>query len=268
MFSSLSQKQRDEIQSQLKFEREIAQIVHNIEINRSQIVKMNKNLTRYKIVITSKQIRDALKRMNEKMKTHLLQWIDFHSINYLNEMCWFIYDHYDVEINEQIMCKTLKRFKWIHKKINILIIRNFLLIIVKLHIELYIEINLSVTFDESKYAIESLINSYFLTKSSHANVQTTKSIIEFNMTRKQWFMLCLKDLKNNLYYQHIRRKTTSFDVFIMTSLLKKYSTISCYTRFSLYAFQSFMKKSTLFLYATTFSHTNRWNWERYVLKSM
>ena len=57
------------------------------------------------------------------------------------------------------MCRTLKRLKWTHKKVNILTTRSSLLIIVRLHIELYNEINLSVTLGEPEYAVGSLINS-------------------------------------------------------------------------------------------------------------
>ena len=46
-----------------------------------------------------------------KIKNHLLKYIDFHFIKYLNEICRFIYDHYNVEINEIIMCSILKRRK-------------------------------------------------------------------------------------------------------------------------------------------------------------
>lgn len=255
----LPQEQRDEIQSQLELGRETAQIVHNTGVSRSQIDKMNRNLARYGAVVAPGQVRGAPRLMNEEMETHLLQWIDLHPTKYLDEMCWFIYDHYDVEVSEQTMCRTLKRLKWTHKKVSILTTRSSLLTIARLHTELYSETNLNVTHGEPEYAAGSPISSYSLTKPPHANVQATGSMAGLSMAPKRWFMLCLRGLRGGLYYQHIRRKATSPGVSTMAPLPRKYSTISCYTRSSPYALQPSMEESTLFLYATTPPHTNRWN---------
>ena len=109
---------QNEIRNQIDFDRFIVQIREFIDVSQIQIDKMRRNLTKYEIVVASSSIRERSRKMIEKMKNFLLEYINLHSIKYLNEMCWYVYDEFDIVVSEFILCKMLKRRKWIHKKVS------------------------------------------------------------------------------------------------------------------------------------------------------
>ena len=87
MSSSLTQNQRIEIEHLIRTNDCTSRIVCSINVNKFQIDKMKRNLTKHDVVIASSAFMKRFRSLIEKMKTHLLEYIDLHFIKYLNEMC-------------------------------------------------------------------------------------------------------------------------------------------------------------------------------------
>ena len=119
MSSSFIQEIRDEIEIMIRYDEFSSRISMITNVIVKQINKMKRNLIKYDVVIVSYAIMKRFRKLIETMKLHLFDYIDLHFIKYLNEMCWFIFDMYDVVVNETIICRILKRFEWFHKKINV-----------------------------------------------------------------------------------------------------------------------------------------------------
>ena len=107
----LSKELRDEIQAHIELGRETSQIVYSTGVSCNQINKMKRNLARYGDVVAQHQVMEPSRLLSFDMKDHLLEWIDEHPTKYIDEMCWFIYDHYDISVSERTIQKLLKRRK-------------------------------------------------------------------------------------------------------------------------------------------------------------
>lgn len=122
MSSSFLQNDKNEIERLIRINVDTQSIVILIKINNFQINKIKKNLIRYDVVIISSIFIKQFWILIENIKTSLFKYINLHFIKYLNEMCWFVFDMYNVIMNEITIYKILKRRKWIYKKINFLIL--------------------------------------------------------------------------------------------------------------------------------------------------
>ena len=87
MSSSLFRDFRDKIETYIQIDFKTTRIVHVTSVARSQIDKIKLNLIKYDNVVVSHQVTKLFKKMNAKIKKHLLKYIDLHFIKYLNEMC-------------------------------------------------------------------------------------------------------------------------------------------------------------------------------------
>ena len=87
MSSSLTQSQQTEIEHLIRTNDCTSRIVCSINVNKSQIDKMKKNLIMHDVVIASSTFMKRSRSLIEEMKTHLLEYIDLHFIKYFDEMC-------------------------------------------------------------------------------------------------------------------------------------------------------------------------------------
>ena len=111
MSLSFSQNNKNEIERLIRMNVDTQSIVISIKIN-----KMKKSLIRYNVVIISSIFIKQFRILIENMKTNLFEYINLYFIKYLNEIYWFVFDMYNVIVNEITICKILKRRKWIYKK--------------------------------------------------------------------------------------------------------------------------------------------------------
>ncbi len=92
-------------------------IVATAEISLRQMQKMKFNwihfdeMTSFVLIIKHKS-----RKLNQFHETELLNYLKHRSHAYLNEMIWFIWDEFEIFINDSIVSKALKRLNWNKKK--------------------------------------------------------------------------------------------------------------------------------------------------------
>ena len=87
MSSSLSQKQRNEIEYLIRTNDDTQRIVCSINVNTIQVNKTKKNLIKHSVVVAFSTFIKRSRNLIEEMKAHLFEYINLHFIKYLNEMC-------------------------------------------------------------------------------------------------------------------------------------------------------------------------------------
>ena len=81
---------------------------------------MKRSFRLYASMILSVMKNDRSKVIDEIMKKAFFDWINQRLTMYLNEMCLFLYDKFDIVVIIWTVKRFLKRIDWTHKKINII----------------------------------------------------------------------------------------------------------------------------------------------------
>jgi hypothetical protein len=117
MSSSLSDILRETIT--LRFvRRNFNQIIVIIaEISFRQMSRMRFNWTHFDEMIAFLLIIEHKSRkLNQFYEIELLKYLKQRLHAYLNEMCWFVWDEFEISVNNSIVNKALKRLNWNRKK--------------------------------------------------------------------------------------------------------------------------------------------------------
>jgi transposase len=117
MFSSLSDTLRETIT--LRFVRDDFNkvIVAATEVSIRQMQKMKSNWTHFEeIMLLVLTIEHRPRKLSHFHEMKLLKFLKQRSHAYLNEMCWFLWDEFEIFVNESTVNKTLKRLEWNKKK--------------------------------------------------------------------------------------------------------------------------------------------------------
>ena len=95
-------------------------IVIKLNVSKRQVRRMKSHFYLYASMISSIKRNDSFKIIDEIMKETFLDWINHRFTVYLNEMCLFLYDEFDIVVIIWIIKKLFKRVDWTHKKIDII----------------------------------------------------------------------------------------------------------------------------------------------------
>ncbi len=61
-------------------------------------------------------IKHRSRKLNQFHEIELLRYLKQRSHAYLNEMCWFVWNEFEISVNDSIVNKALKRLSWNRKK--------------------------------------------------------------------------------------------------------------------------------------------------------
>jgi hypothetical protein len=117
MSSSLNDTLRETIT--LRFvRRDFNQIIVIIaEISLCQMQRMRFNWTHFdELIALVLIIEHKSRKLNQFHKIELLKYLKQRSHAYLNEMCWFVWDEFEISVNNSTVNKALKRLSWNRKK--------------------------------------------------------------------------------------------------------------------------------------------------------
>lgn len=114
----LTPEQRNDIEVLIRNQEPSKYIATSTGVTTQQIDKMKRNLARHGVVTAPSAIMGRPRILTDEMEAHLLEYINLHPTKYLDEMCWFLFDIYDVSVSEATVCRVLKRHKWTHKKVS------------------------------------------------------------------------------------------------------------------------------------------------------
>ena len=120
MFVVLSDEIRLVMLTYIEKNKKIIWIVSKLNVSERQIKKMKFNFRLYASIIFSARKNNLLKIIDEVMKKAFFDWINHRLIIYLNEMCLFLYDEFDIVVIIWIVKRFFKRIDWTHKKIDII----------------------------------------------------------------------------------------------------------------------------------------------------
>jgi len=110
--------QRVAIVDCIKIDKNIAYISYLENISKQQIRKIRCNIELYIFVVASQYCRDFAKLINKTIKNSFLKYIDLYSIVYLDEMCLYLYNKFDIIVNIWTIAKMFqKKDKYIKKLI-------------------------------------------------------------------------------------------------------------------------------------------------------
>ncbi len=98
--------------------RDINQIIVTIaDVSLRQMQRMRFNWTHFDEMIAFVLIIEHKSRkLNQFHEIELLRCLKQRSHAYLNEMCWFVWDEFEISVNDSIVSKALKRLSWNRKK--------------------------------------------------------------------------------------------------------------------------------------------------------
>jgi transposase len=92
-------------------------IIAIIDVSLRQIQQMRFNWTHFEeIILHVLIIEHRFRKLNQLHEIELLNYLKHRSHAYLNEMCWFIWDEFEIAVNDSIVSKALKRLSWNRKK--------------------------------------------------------------------------------------------------------------------------------------------------------
>ena len=84
----------------------------------AQVNKMRKNWELYSLTIAPKHEQQGRPRhITAAMEEDLLGYLEQRPTAYLDEMAWFIFDEYDVEVTPRTISNCLHRMGWTRKKV-------------------------------------------------------------------------------------------------------------------------------------------------------
>jgi transposase len=92
-------------------------IVAITDVSLRQIQQMRFNWTHFEeIILLVLIIEHRSRKLSQFHEIELLNYLKHCSHAYLNEMCWFIWDEFEIAVNDSIVSRALKRLSWNHKK--------------------------------------------------------------------------------------------------------------------------------------------------------
>jgi hypothetical protein len=92
-------------------------IVIIAEISLRQMQRMRFNWTQFDEMIAFVLIiKHKFRKLNQFHEIELLKYLKQRSHAYLNEMCWFVWNEFEIFVNDSIVNKALKRLSWNKKK--------------------------------------------------------------------------------------------------------------------------------------------------------
>jgi len=103
--------QRTAIVDRIRIDKNIAQISHLKSVSKRQIRKIRRNIKLYIFVVVSQYRRDFDKLINKTIKNSLLNYINFRLIVYLDKMCLYLYNEFDIIVNIDTIARMLRREK-------------------------------------------------------------------------------------------------------------------------------------------------------------
>ena len=106
---SLSDKTRNVVVDVIARDEFIARIIFLNIISERQMRRIRYNIKLYESVVSSSQRRDRSRSINEEIEERLLKYIDYRSTIFVDEMCYFIYDEFDILVNISTICRFLRR---------------------------------------------------------------------------------------------------------------------------------------------------------------
>ena len=84
-------------------------------VSSRQLRKMRHNWEHFSEVAKPQLATGQRKKMNQQQIDQLLVYLDQRPTSYLDEMCWFLYDEFDVLVRESTVSRTLKQMAWNRK---------------------------------------------------------------------------------------------------------------------------------------------------------
>jgi hypothetical protein len=92
-------------------------IVIIAEISLRQMQRMRFNWTHFDEMIAFVLIiKHKSRKLSQFHEIELLKYLKQRSHVYLNEMCWFVWNEFEISVNDSIVNKALKRLSWNRKK--------------------------------------------------------------------------------------------------------------------------------------------------------
>jgi transposase len=92
-------------------------IVAIIDVSLRQIQQMRFNWTHFaELILFVLIIEHKSRKLSQFHEIELLNYLKHRSHAYLNEMCWFIWNEFEIAVNDSIVSKALKRLSWNRKK--------------------------------------------------------------------------------------------------------------------------------------------------------
>jgi hypothetical protein len=92
-------------------------IVIIVDVSLRQMQRMRFNWTHFdEMIALVLIIEHKSRKLNQFHEIELLRYLKQRSHAYLNEMCWFVWDEFEISVNDSIVNKTLKRLSWNRKK--------------------------------------------------------------------------------------------------------------------------------------------------------
>lgn len=93
-------------------------IMYITGVSRSQINRMRNNWHEYgEVVSQAKKIQGRLRRMNREMELDLLDFLEYKPTSYLDEMCWFLFDEFEIVWSTSTVSRVLHELAWSQKKV-------------------------------------------------------------------------------------------------------------------------------------------------------
>jgi hypothetical protein len=117
MSSSLSDILRETIT--LRFVRKNSNqiIVTTAEISLRQMQRMRFNWTHFdEMTAPVLTIEHRSRKLSQFHEIELLRYLKQRPHAYLNEMCWFVWDEFEISVNDSTVSRALKRLSWNRKK--------------------------------------------------------------------------------------------------------------------------------------------------------
>ena len=79
--------------------------------------KMRRKWERFNEVANPQLAAGRRKKLNQQQIDQLLVYLDQRPTSSLDEMCWFLYDEFDVLMSESTVSRTLKQMAWNRKMV-------------------------------------------------------------------------------------------------------------------------------------------------------
>lgn len=87
-------------------------------VSRSQINRMRSNWHEYGDVVSqAKKIQGRPQKMNREMELDLLDFLEYKPTSYLDEMCWFLFDEFEIVLSTSTVSRVLHELGWSQKKV-------------------------------------------------------------------------------------------------------------------------------------------------------
>lgn len=82
-----------------------------------QICRMRSNWEHFGGVVRPKlSIGNRPRILSQYHNKQLLSYLEQQPTAYLDEMCWFLFDEFDISVSKSTVCRALQRLSWTRKK--------------------------------------------------------------------------------------------------------------------------------------------------------